>query len=111
MTLRNSVIYAFGFSWILPVSPAFGFDLRLGFPWISLDSLVRIGAFQWVSGAKRRRNFFVALSIKSPRKTPPFDPAARRPPNRGEGGDRGARAAPGGETHAPRRVENRANLL
>jgi hypothetical protein len=43
-----------GFSWIA------GF----GFPWISLDSLVRIGSFQWVTGVPRREVF----SSSSPRK-------------------------------------------
>ena len=30
-------------------SPSLLFDLGLGFSWIPLDSLVRIGTFQWVT--------------------------------------------------------------
>jgi hypothetical protein len=31
--------------------------MRVGFPWISLDSLVRIEAFQWVTRVEARKLF------------------------------------------------------
>ena len=39
----------FGFSWTVAVLLPDGPKTRLGFPWISLDSLVRIETFQWVT--------------------------------------------------------------
>jgi hypothetical protein len=42
------------------VSPQMTPLIGVGFPWISLDSLVRIEPFQWVSGLKRG-NFFLPL--------------------------------------------------
>jgi hypothetical protein len=39
----------FGFSWPLAVSLQRPPIMRVGFPWISLDSLVRIETFQWVT--------------------------------------------------------------
>ena len=52
---------AFGLSW--PVA----FDcenppiLAIGFPWISLDSLVRIETYQWVTRETRAKNFHAAF--------------------------------------------------
>ena len=59
----------FGFSWPLAVSLRRPPLMTVGFPWISLDSLVRIETFQWVARllagriflppcpqARRRRN-------------------------------------------------------
>jgi hypothetical protein len=39
----------FGFSWLVAVSLRRPPIMRFGFPWISLDSLVRIEAYQWVT--------------------------------------------------------------
>jgi hypothetical protein len=36
--------------------------MRVGIPWISLDSLVRIETFQWVTRVFRRKNFLTASS-------------------------------------------------
>jgi hypothetical protein len=63
---------AFGFSWIGPIwlrKPKF---MRVGIPWISLDSLVRIETYQWVVRDFPRRFFrepFLA------REAPERDPA------------------------------------
>ncbi len=57
----------FGLSWAPAVSlrnPPFG---GIGFPWISLDSLVRIVTYQWVTRDFPRRKFLV-----------PFPSASRR---------------------------------
>jgi hypothetical protein len=51
----------FGFSWR---PTCFGLKtsfLSLGFPWISLDSLVRIETFQWVTRGFRGKNFSPAF--------------------------------------------------
>jgi hypothetical protein len=47
----------FGFSWILPVSRRTPSILGVGFPWISLDSLVRIETYQWVARDFRSKKF------------------------------------------------------
>ena len=49
---------SFGFSWRVAVSQRKPPLLGVGFPWISLDSLVRIEPFQWVTGQKRGEYFW-----------------------------------------------------
>jgi hypothetical protein len=52
----------FGFSWRVAVSlrkPPF---MSLGFPWISLDSLVRIETYQWVTRLLAGRIFLAPFS-------------------------------------------------
>jgi hypothetical protein len=41
--------------------------MRVGFIWISLDSLVRIETFQWVTREFRRKNFLLAFPHGSTR--------------------------------------------
>ena len=50
----------FGFSWAAAISLRKAPILGVGFPWISLDSLVRIETYQWVTRIKRRKNFPIA---------------------------------------------------
>ena len=50
----------FGFSWPPAVSLLKPPILGVGFPWISLDSLVQIGTFQWVT-RNNREEFFHPL--------------------------------------------------
>jgi hypothetical protein len=47
----------FGFSWTVAVLPLDGPKTRVGFPWISLDSLVRIETLQWVTRDSPRKKF------------------------------------------------------
>jgi hypothetical protein len=47
----------FGFSWRVAVSLRRPTILSLGFPWISLDSLVRIETFQLVTRHKAGKSF------------------------------------------------------
>jgi hypothetical protein len=47
----------FGFSWGLPISVWKPLFMRVGFPWISLDSLVRIETYQWVAWDFPRKFF------------------------------------------------------
>jgi hypothetical protein len=47
----------FGFSWPVAVSRQKPSILGVGFVWISLDSLVRIMTFQWVTRIKRAKLF------------------------------------------------------
>jgi hypothetical protein len=51
----------FGFSWRLAVLLRNLPIMPIGFSWISLDSLVRIETFQWVTGDFRWKNFSRAL--------------------------------------------------
>jgi hypothetical protein len=51
----------FGFSWPVAVSSRKPPLMRVGFPWISLDSLVRIETYQWVTRKKRRKFFPLAF--------------------------------------------------
>jgi hypothetical protein len=37
--------------------------MRVGFPWISLDSLVRNETYQWVTWKSRRKNFLLAFPL------------------------------------------------
>jgi hypothetical protein len=46
---------SFGFSWRVAVSLRRPLITRVGFPWISLDSLVRIETYQWVTRLLARR--------------------------------------------------------
>ena len=52
----------FGFSWRVAVSLRKLPLMRVGFPWISLDSLARIEAFQSVTRKERRKIFPRAFS-------------------------------------------------
>ena len=52
----------FGFSWLLAVLLRRPPLMSVGFPWISLDSLVRIETFQWVTRILARRIFPRAFS-------------------------------------------------
>src|ERR1700722_11690996 len=47
----------FGFSWRVDVLLRKSLFSSVGFPWISLDSLVRIETFQWVTRHKLRKIF------------------------------------------------------
>ena len=47
----------FGFSWPVALSLRKPPLMRVGFPWISLDSLVRIETYQWVTRYKWRKIF------------------------------------------------------
>jgi hypothetical protein len=49
--------FRFGFSWMAAVSPRKPPFDPIGFPWICLDSLVRIVTFQWVTWVFRLRQF------------------------------------------------------
>ena len=53
----------FGFSWLLAVSLRIPPIMRVGFPWISLDSLVRIETYQWVTRTKRAKIFLSAFAV------------------------------------------------
>src|SRR5271168_5200573 len=55
--LDGGPVDRFGFSWLVAFSlrkPPLG---RVGFPWISLDSLVRNKTFQWVTRISREEFF------------------------------------------------------
>jgi hypothetical protein len=54
----------FGFSWRTPFWPRKPPFLRVGKAWISLDSLVRIEAFQWVTKDFRWKKISRALFPK-----------------------------------------------
>jgi hypothetical protein len=60
----------FGFSWVVAVSLRKPPIMGVGFPWISLDSLVRIETFQWVTRDKRWKSFS--------RRRVAFEPPQRR---------------------------------
>src|SRR6185437_14603304 len=66
---------SFGFSWAVAVLPRNPPDYRAGFPWISLDSLVRIVTYQWVTRDKRdkifSRGFSALLGLHVGGKSPP----------------------------------------
>ncbi len=47
----------FGFSWRVAYSPRKPRLSTIGFPWISLESLVRIETYQWVTRDKSAQNF------------------------------------------------------
>jgi hypothetical protein len=51
----------FGFPWRAPLSLRKPLLTGVGFIWISLDSLVRIEPFQWVTGDNRRKFFRAPL--------------------------------------------------
>jgi hypothetical protein len=51
----------FGFSWLVAVSLRRPAIMSVGFPWISLDSLVRIETYQWVTRHKARKFFLGAF--------------------------------------------------
>jgi hypothetical protein len=53
----------FGFSWPLAVSLRKPPIMRVGFPWISLDSLVRIETFQLVTRLLAGKIFSSAFSV------------------------------------------------
>jgi hypothetical protein len=53
----------FGFSWRVAVLPRRPPAMRVGFSWISLDSLVRIETFQWVTQLLAARFFLAPLSV------------------------------------------------
>jgi hypothetical protein len=57
----------FGFSWLVLISLRKPSSTRVGFIWISLDSLVRIETFQWVAREFRRKNFPLAFPRDSTR--------------------------------------------
>jgi hypothetical protein len=62
----------FGFSWKVTVLAAKPTVTGIGFPWISLDSLVRIETYQWVTRIKAEKFFptaFVAAKEPSRRLT------------------------------------------
>jgi hypothetical protein len=54
----------FGFSWTVMVLPRKAPKTRLGLPWISLDSLVRIETFQWVTRDYPRRKFLAPFAAR-----------------------------------------------
>jgi hypothetical protein len=53
----------FGFSWLVTVLLQRPQLMGVGFPWISLDSLVRIVTFQWVTRLGAGINFPPAFSL------------------------------------------------
>ena len=55
----------FGFSWRQTVSPRKPSNMPIGFPWISLDSLVRIETYQWFTRHPRDSFFHSASSLAS----------------------------------------------
>jgi hypothetical protein len=57
----------FGFSWPLAVSVRRPLIAKVGFPWISLDSLVRIDTFQWVTRLEAGKLFSQPFSWRSKR--------------------------------------------
>jgi hypothetical protein len=54
----------FGFSWLVAVSRQRPTIMRVGIPWNSLDSLVRIGTFQWVTRRSAEIFFHPLLSCR-----------------------------------------------
>jgi hypothetical protein len=61
-TQRRSRIGPFGFSWPSAVSSQKPPIIGVGFVWISLDSLVRIETYQWVTQDKPQKFFSLAFS-------------------------------------------------
>jgi hypothetical protein len=57
----------FGFSWGLPIWLRKPLFMRVGIPWISLDSLVRIESYQWVARDFPRKIFRGRLGAKAGR--------------------------------------------
>jgi hypothetical protein len=53
----------FGFSWPQAVSLRTPTLMSVGFPWISLDSLVRIETFQWVTRLEAGKLFSQPFSL------------------------------------------------
>jgi hypothetical protein len=71
-----------GFPWILRQCVVFTrncLDWRLGFPWNSLDSLVRNETFQWVSGVLAVEYFHPAFSLMAGFQRPRRRPCAPTP--------------------------------
>ena len=57
----------FGFAWAVVVWLRKPPQTGVGFPWISLDSLVRNETYQWVTRETRRKIFAVAFSLQASR--------------------------------------------
>jgi hypothetical protein len=70
----------FGFSWLLAISLRKPPIMRVGFPWISLDSLVRVETYQWVTRHKRAKVFLGASApgVGAPRREPPVKAMRKR---------------------------------
>jgi hypothetical protein len=62
MRAASPAVGQFGLSWDPPDSGLNRLSIRVGFPWISLDSFVRIGTFQWVTGGVAREIFSCCFS-------------------------------------------------
>ncbi len=67
----------FGFSWRVAYSPRKPRLSTIGFPWISLESLVRIETYQWVTRDKSAKNFRGAFSLLLRRNRTAESPLAR----------------------------------
>jgi hypothetical protein len=63
--LRHCLIDPFGFSWLVAVSLRRPPIMRVGFPWISLDFLVRIETYQWVARHEARTIFIAPFRAVS----------------------------------------------
>ena len=70
----------FGFSWFVAVSLRRPPTMRVGFPWISLDSLVRNETFQWVTRIKAGKVFLGAfvLAFEAPEREPAVEAMRKR---------------------------------
>jgi hypothetical protein len=71
---------AFGFSWPLGVSLRRPLLMSLGLSWISLDSLVRIETFQWVTRLEAGKTFSQPFfpGVEAPQREPAVEAMRKR---------------------------------